>query len=63
MFVSGKNIVEKYLDKHSILRSSYLKWLLMVEASTVNSHNELKLLFLKANYVGNERYAFDLKGK
>jgi mRNA interferase HigB len=62
MFVFGKDIAEKYLDKHEILRPSYLKWIDTVEAATFNTHNELKALYPKADYVGNERYIFDLKG-
>ena len=59
MFVFGKDIVEKYLVRHEILRSAYLKWIDTVEAATFNNHNELKALYPKADYVGNVRYVFD----
>ena len=62
MFVFGKDIAEKYLVRHEILRSAYLKWIDIVEAATFNNHNELKALYPKADYVGNGRYVFDLKG-
>ena len=62
MFVFGKDIAEKYLSKHEILRPSYLKWIDTVEKATFRTHNELKTIFPKADYVGNERYVFDLKG-
>ena len=62
MFVFGKDIAEKYLSKHEVLRSSYLRWIDTVEAVTFNTHNELKALYPKADYVGNGRYVFDLKG-
>jgi len=62
MFVFGKDIAEKYLAKHEILRPAYLKWIDTVEAATFNNHNELKALYPKTDYVGNERYVFDLKG-
>ena len=62
MFVFGKDIAENYLRKHKILRPAYLKWIDTVESVTINNHNELKVLYPKADYVGNERYVFDLKG-
>ena len=62
MFVFGKDIVENYLRKHSILRPAYLKWIDTIESVTISNHNELKILYPKADYVGNERYVFDLKG-
>ena len=62
MFVFGKDIAEKYLSKHEILRPAYLKWIDTIESSTFNNHNELKAFYPKADYVGNERCVFDLKG-
>jgi len=62
MFVFGKDIAEEYLARHEILRPAYLKWIDTVEATTFSNHNELKALYPKADYVGNERYVFNLKG-
>ena len=62
MFVFGKDIVEKYLVKHERLRYAYLKWIDTVEAVKFSNHNELKALFPTADYVGNKRYVFNLKG-
>ena len=62
MFVFGKEIAEKYLERHEVLRSAYLRWVDIVEKTTFNSHNEMKILFPRADYVGNGRYVFDLKG-
>jgi mRNA interferase HigB len=62
MFVFGKDIAEKYLEKHEILRPAYLRWIDTVEESTFCNHNELKALYPRADYIGNERYVFDLKG-
>ena len=33
-----------------------------METSDFNNHNELKAIYPKADYVGNERYVFNLKG-
>jgi mRNA interferase HigB len=54
MFVSGKSISERYVERHSILRSSYTKWIETIEASNFSNHNELKALFPKADYIGNK---------
>ena len=62
MLVFGKDIAEDFLSKHEILRLSYLKWIDTVEAMTFNNHNELKAIYPNADYVGNGRYVFDLKG-
>ena len=62
MFLYGKDIVEKYLTKHEILRSAYLKWVDTIEAATFCNHSELKTIYPQADYIGNERYVFNLKG-
>ena len=59
MFVFGKDIAEKYLLKHEILRSPYLKWIDTIEMSIISNHNDLKALYPRADYVGNERYVFE----
>ena len=33
-----------------------------MEMSDFSNHNELKAIYPKADYVGNERYVFNLKG-
>jgi mRNA interferase HigB len=62
MTVFGKEIVEEYLSRHSNIRTSYLKRIDKVEVATFKNHNELKAVFPKADYAGNKRYVFVLKG-
>ena len=62
MIVHGKEILETFVIKHAISKKSVDRWLKVIEEATFNSFNDLKSAFPSVSYVGNERYAFNLKG-
>ena len=62
MIVYGKEILEAFVIKHAITKNAVDRWLQIIEESTFNDFNDLKAAFPTADYVGNERYVFNLKG-
>jgi len=62
MVVYGKEILEAFVIKHAIAKKAIDRWLQIVEESTFDTFNDLKAIFPNADYVGNERYVFNLKG-
>jgi mRNA interferase HigB len=62
MIVYGKDKLEAYVIKHAIVKKAVDRWLQIVEENTFKDFNALKEVFPSADYVGNERYVFNLKG-
>ena len=62
MIVYGKEILEAFVLKHAITENAVDRWLQIVEENTFKNFNDVKILFPSADYVGNERYVFNLKG-
>jgi len=62
MIITNKDILEKYSRKHVIVRNSLEKWITEVVAAQWTSFNDLRLSFPSADYVGNGRVIFDIKG-
>lgn len=62
MTITNKNVLDDFTDKHADTRSPINKWVEIVENSDFRNHNELKDVFPLADYVGNSRYVFNIKG-
>jgi len=62
MIVYGKEKLESFVTKHSIVKKAVDRWLQILEKSTFKDFNDLKTIFSTVDYVGNERYVFNLKG-
>lgn len=62
MKITNKNILDEFATKHADVRTPINKWIEIIESNDFENHNELKELFPKADYVGNRRYVFDIKG-
>ena len=56
-----EKIVE-YADKHIDAKPALERWSAMVKAAKWKHHADLKLDFPSADYVGNNRYVFNIKG-
>lgn len=54
--------LEKFIRKHADADKAIQKWLQICEAADWKSHSDLKNDFLSADYVGNSRYVFNIKG-
>lgn len=62
MKVSNKVLLEKFIKKHNTAKKSLNRWLEIIENNNFTNHNELKETFATADYVGNGRYIFNIKG-
>lgn len=54
--------IEKFIRKHADADKPLQKWVQICEAADWKNHSDLKNDFLSADYVGNNRYVFNIKG-
>ena len=54
--------LEMFIQKHADANKAIQKWIKICEAANWNKHSDLKNDFLSADYVGNSRYVFNIKG-
>jgi mRNA interferase HigB len=62
MIITNKELLEKYSQKHVIVRNPVEKWIKDVSAAQWKSFNDLRANFPSADYVGNGRVVFNIKG-
>lgn len=62
MIITGSEIFDEFCKKHTDAETALAKWVQEVVAAQWTNHNELKNSFASADYVGNNRYVFNLKG-
>ncbi len=62
MRIWDKGVLDKYVRKHSDIANALQQWTDFVEEADWKSHNELKIDFPSADYVGNGRYIFNIRG-
>ena len=62
MIIYGKEKLEVFVIKHAIAKKAIDRWLQIVKKSTFRDLNDLKNIFQSVDYIGNERYVFNLKG-
>ena len=62
MKIRNKELLDKYAGKHANAKSALQHWIDFVEEVEWRSHNELKRDFPSADYVGKERYVFNIQG-
>lgn len=62
MKVFNKELLEKFVQKHADSINPLNKWVDDVQSATLASHYDLKKIFPSADYVGNSRYVFNIKG-
>ncbi|GHT74585.1 hypothetical protein FACS189456_6110 [Bacteroidia bacterium] len=62
MIIRHKEIIEEFAKKHADIVVALQNWVSVVELARWNSHNDLKAMFPSADYVGNGRYVFNIKG-
>lgn len=54
--------LEEFSRSHPLSRPVIRTWLERIEQNDFKSHAELKKLFPSADYVGNDRYVFNVGG-
>jgi len=62
MEIINKELIDKFIARHANSNKALDRWVEQMENATFKTHNELKLLYPYADYVGNNRYAFNIKG-
>ncbi|MCL2650410.1 MAG: type II toxin-antitoxin system HigB family toxin [Candidatus Azobacteroides sp.] len=62
MQIFGKRLIKKFILKHTIAKNALENWMNTVESSDWKSHMDLKQTFPSADYVGNAKYVFNIKG-
>jgi len=62
MKIKGAVIIENFCKKHSDVVDVLTKWTNDVSETKWTNHNELKTDYPSADYVGNKRYVFNIKG-
>ena len=55
-------MLENFCKKHSDVIDSLSKWVDDVSNAKWANHNELKANYPSADYIGNKRYVFNIKG-
>ncbi|MGN6249769.1 MAG: type II toxin-antitoxin system HigB family toxin [Ginsengibacter sp.] len=63
MKIANKTILVEFVKKHPNTINPVNKWIDIIENNEFNNHNELKAFIPSADYVGNGRYVFNIKGK
>jgi mRNA interferase HigB len=54
--------IEEFADLHPDAKAALERWSAIVKAATWKHHADLKKDFPSADYVGNNRYVFNIKG-
>ena len=62
MKIRKREILDNYVVEHADSRAAIQRWLDIVEEAEWKSHIDLKNSFPSADYIGNERYVFNVKG-
>ena len=62
MQIFGKREIERFMRNHAATKQALENWINTVESSEWKNHTELKQAFPSANYVGNAKYVFNIKG-
>lgn len=62
MKIRHRELLDNFARKHADIQKPLQKWINIVEESCWKSHTELKETYPSADYVGNGRYVFNIKG-
>ena len=62
MKIKGSIIIEEFCKKYTDITEVIAKWVEVVSNAKWTNHNDLKTSYPSADYVGNKRYVFNIKG-
>jgi mRNA interferase HigB len=62
MNIKGATVIEDFCKGHSDVIDALSKWVDFVSKAKWTNHNDLKADYPSADYVGNKRYVFNIKG-
>jgi mRNA interferase HigB len=62
MRITNATLIDKFCKKHKDAEVALAKWVEFVESVNWKNHAELKNDYLSADFVGNNRYVFNIRG-
>ena len=62
MKIKGSIIIENFCKKHTDVTDVLSKWVEVVGNAKWTNHNDLKTDYPSADFIGNKRYVFNIKG-
>lgn len=62
MRILNKDLLENFANRHADSRNALNRWIQLMEEANCQTHAELKRLFPSADYTGNGRYVFNIRG-
>ncbi|MDR1182649.1 MAG: type II toxin-antitoxin system HigB family toxin [Bacteroidales bacterium] len=62
MNIRRKDIIDNFIKNHADAKRALQRWIDIVEKSEWKSHADIKSDFPTVDYVGNERYVFNIRG-
>ena len=60
--IRGAEILNDCCERHADVRTALIKWIQFVSRASWKNHSELKRDFPSADYVGGDRYVFNIRG-
>ena len=62
MEIINKELVDRFVIRHVNSGKAINRWIEQMEDTTFKTYNEVKLIFPSTDYIGNNRYVFNIKG-
>jgi len=62
MRIINRRLLDNFTTKHADATKPIERWIGYIENSNISNHNDLKMVFPSADYVGKSRYVFNIKG-
>jgi mRNA interferase HigB len=62
MNIRRKDIIDNFIKNHADAKNALQRWLEFVEKAEWRSHSDIKTDFPTADYIGKERYIFNIRG-
>jgi len=62
MKIINKELIDRFITKHADSSNAIIRWIQQIEEANITNPNELKSIFSSADYIGNSRFVFNIKG-
>lgn len=62
MEITNRYKIQEFIYKHPDAEKMFNKWISDISAANLRNHAELKRMYASADYVGNNRYVFNIRG-
>lgn len=62
MRIISTSTIKKYYEEHADAKDPLIRWVKIVSQAQWNNLTDIKADFPSADYVGNQRYVFNIKG-